>query len=248
MLDTRGDTTQGLPALGKVAPHSSITFTALPSIDNRSSLEYGATAVVLDVVDTGATAGSYVAAYRPGDAVPATSSLNFATGETRSAMVVVPVDTHGRVSLYNNAGSVHLIASVEGFYLPFGSQTEPFNKPLHPITPVRVLDTRSGTGGHKGAIASASGLQVKVAGIAGIPSNATGILVNLTAVAPSANGYLTAADDDISTWHDVSTLNFMAGRTTPVLAYVSISEGYLTLHNAHDSVNAVADIEGYFTN
>ncbi|WP_202234632.1 PKD domain-containing protein [Actinacidiphila reveromycinica] len=248
VLDTRGDKTNGLPALGKVAPHSSLTFTALRNIGNANSAEYGATAVVLDLVETGATSNSYVTAYRPGDAVPTASNLNFGTGETRAAMVVVPVDTNGRVSLYNNAGSVDLIASVEGVYVPFGPTTEPFNKPLHPIAPVRVLDTRSGTGGHKGALASGSTLQVRVGGTAGIPSDVTGVLVNLTAVTPSANGHLTADDpDEFNTSPGASTLNFMAGRTTAVLAYVPCYEGRFTLHNAQGAVNAVADIEGYYT-
>ncbi|MFJ2955086.1 PKD domain-containing protein [Streptomyces sp. NPDC087270] len=248
VLDTRGDKSDGLPALGKVGPNSSLTFTALPGIAERNSPEYGATAVVLDVVATGATSHSYVTAYRPGDAVPTASNLNFATGESRAAMVVVPVDAKGRVSLYNNAGSAHLIASVEGFYVPFGPHTEPFNKPLHPITPVRVLDTRSGTGGHKGAITSGSSVQLDVAGVAGLPSNVTGVLINLTAVGSSANGYLTANDNDDNAGPDASTLNFMAGRTTAVLAYVPLSGTHLSLHNAHESVNAVVDVEGYFTN
>lgn len=242
LLDTRGDKAWGLPALGKVAAHSSVTFTALPGIGLRDSGQYGATSVVLDVAETGATASSYVTAYRPGDAVPTASNLNFGAGETRAAMVVVPVDAQGRVSLYNNAGAVHLIASVEGFYTPFGPQAQPVNKPLHPITPVRVLDTRSGIGGPKGAITSRGGVQVKVAGAAGIPSNATGVLVNLTAVGASANGYLSAYDTD------VSTLNFMAGRTTAVLAYAPLTNGRLVIQNASDTVNAVADVEGYYTN
>ncbi|SEG49070.1 hypothetical protein SAMN05216223_105466 [Actinacidiphila yanglinensis] len=241
LLDTRGDKARGLPALGKVAAHSSLTFTALPRIGVQGSSEYGATSVVLDVAETGATASSYVTAYRPGDAVPTASNLNFGAGETRAAMVVVPVDAQGRVSLYNNAGAVHLIASIEGFYTPFGPQAQPVNKPLHPITPVRVLDTRSGIGGPKGVITSRGGVQVKVAGVAGIPSNATGVLVNLTAVGASANGYLAAYDSD------VSTLNFMAGRTTAVLTYAPLKNGRLVIQNASDTVNAVADVEGYYT-
>ena len=244
VLDTRGGS--GLPKLGKVGAGGSITFSTLQTMNN-GSYEYGATAVVLDVTETNATAGGYVTAYKPGSSRPNTSDLNFAAGETRSTTVVVPVDAQGRVSLYNHAGSVDLIASVEGFYVPFGPTTDPLNEPMTPITPTRVLDTRSGLGAHKAPMGPTSDLSFKVAGVDGIPANATGVLVNLTAVDSTANSYLTAWGDK-STQPYNSALNFMRGQITPVLLYLPIAHGYVDLYNRYGSVNLTADIEAYSTN
>jgi len=244
VLDTRGG--PGLPKLGKVGPGASITFRALDTTD-LGCCEYGATAVVLDVTETNATAASYITAYKPGSSRPNTSDLNFAAGETRSTTVVVPVDAQGRVSLFNHAGSVDLIASVEGFYQPFGPTTDPANEPMTPITPVRVLDTRSGTGARKAPMGPTSDLSFKVAGVDGIPANATGVLVNLTAIDSTTNGYLVAWGDK-STQPANSALNFMHAQITPILVYLPIAHGYADLYNRDGSVNVTADIEAYSTN
>jgi PKD repeat protein len=244
VLDTRGSSAYLLPRLGKVGAGKSVTFQALlPDTHNLNSFEYPATAVVLSVTETHATASSYVTAYRPGTAVPNASGLNFSAGETRSSMVVVPVDSQGRVSLYNHAGSVDLVASVEGFYLPFVTESG-VNKPMNAVTPARVLDTRSGVGGRKAPVGPTSDLRFKVAGVAGIPAGATGVMVNLTAVAPTSNGYLVAWGD-LTGQATASALNFMRGQITPVLVYLPIAHGYATVYNPYGSVDVVADVEAY---
>ncbi|OEJ33397.1 N-acetylmuramoyl-L-alanine amidase [Streptomyces subrutilus] len=43
------------------------------------------------------------------------ANLDFTAGQTIPNLVVVPV-VNGKVSFYNNAGSVDLIADVAGFY------------------------------------------------------------------------------------------------------------------------------------
>ncbi|MCX2184221.1 N-acetylmuramoyl-L-alanine amidase [Streptomyces sp. SKN60] len=55
--------------------------------------------------------------YPYGTTRPNTSNLNVAAGQTVSNLVVVPV-VDGKVTLYNNAGTVDLVADVQGFYAP----------------------------------------------------------------------------------------------------------------------------------
>ncbi|MBZ9598770.1 N-acetylmuramoyl-L-alanine amidase [Streptomyces erythrochromogenes] len=43
------------------------------------------------------------------------SNLNFTAGQTIPNLVIVPV-VNGRVTFYNNAGAVDLIADVAGYY------------------------------------------------------------------------------------------------------------------------------------
>jgi hypothetical protein len=245
VMDTTG--AQRLPKLGKVGAGKSITFTALPDIGNYGNAEYAATAVVLDVTATHATAGSYVTAYAPGSKVPTTYDLNFAAGETRSATIVVPVDSKSRVSLYNHAGSVDLSASMEGFYLPFVS-ADPVNSPIITTTPARVLDTRTGTGAAKKPLPANSRIRFKAAGVAGIPAGATGVWLNLTAVGPTASGSLTVYGDRAGTDPSVPALTFLRGQTTSVLLYLPLSYGYVHLYNPYGSVNVLAEVWAYSVN
>lgn len=78
----------------------------------------GVTAVVLNVTATGPTASSYVTAYPDGQSRPAAgSNLNFTKGETIPNLVIVRVGSDGKVDLYNNAGSVNLVADLQGYFV-----------------------------------------------------------------------------------------------------------------------------------
>ncbi|HEX9033225.1 MAG TPA: peptidoglycan recognition family protein [Streptosporangiaceae bacterium] len=76
----------------------------------------GVTAVVLNVVATNPTKNSYVTVYPDGMTRPGTSNLNFTAGQTFPIQVVVRV-IDGKVDMYNNAGSVNLIADLVGYYM-----------------------------------------------------------------------------------------------------------------------------------
>jgi hypothetical protein len=43
--------------------------------------------------------------------------LNFTRGETIPNLVIVPVGTDGKVDLYNNAGTVNLVADLVGYFV-----------------------------------------------------------------------------------------------------------------------------------
>jgi len=78
----------------------------------------GVTAVVLNLTATGPTASSWVSAYPDGQPRPAAgSNLNFTKGETIPNLVIVPVGADGKVDLYNNAGTVNLVADLQGYFV-----------------------------------------------------------------------------------------------------------------------------------
>ncbi|UYQ63078.1 FlgD immunoglobulin-like domain containing protein [Streptomyces peucetius] len=76
----------------------------------------GVTAVVMNVTATGPTASTYISVYPNGTTRTSASNLNVVAGQTAPNLVIVPV-VNGRVSFYNNAGSVNLIADVAGYYM-----------------------------------------------------------------------------------------------------------------------------------
>lgn len=76
----------------------------------------GATGVVANVTATQGSTGSFVTVYPDGVAKPNASNLNFGPGETIPNLVTVKVALNGKIDLYNELGTVDLIADVVGYY------------------------------------------------------------------------------------------------------------------------------------
>ncbi|MFF1303332.1 beta strand repeat-containing protein [Streptomyces sp. NPDC058307] len=237
VLDTRNGTGT---VKGKAGPGGLISLT-LPAggADNAS-------AVLLNVTETDATASGWVGVEPVSGVPPVSSVLNFTAGQTSANLVVAPV-VDGRVQFYNRAGSVDLIADLEG-YVVSDATTSPHatGSAYFPIPPTRVLDTRNGTGTAQGTLGAKSGLSVKVAGSRGVPAGAKAVLVNLTGVKATTSTWLSAYAGG-SALPAGSTLNLAAGATRANLALVPVgSDGSIAIHNNSGSVDVVADVEGYY--
>ncbi|MER8042085.1 hypothetical protein [Streptomyces sp. NPDC094032] len=76
----------------------------------------GVTAVVLNVTAVAPSAAGFVSVFPGGTVRTSASNLNFTAGTTIPNLVVVPV-VNGKVSFYNHAGSVDLLADVAGYYV-----------------------------------------------------------------------------------------------------------------------------------
>jgi len=74
-----------------------------------------ATAAVLNVTVTDATATSLLTVYPDGQSLPGVSNLNFSKGETIPNLVVVPV-IDGKVDFTNALGNVQVFADLMGYY------------------------------------------------------------------------------------------------------------------------------------
>ena len=114
-------------------------------------------------------------------------------------------------------------------------------------TPVRLLDTRSGIGTPAGRLGNQAAIRVPVSSI-GIPSTAAAVVVNVTAVKPTAPGFVTVYPWTGGTPPVVSNLNFVAGDVVPNLAAVKLgsaaSIGFLTC--LQGTTDLVADVAGYY--
>src|SRR5207247_7056848 len=127
-----------------------------------------ASAVVVNLTVTNTTASSYLTAWPSGPSRALASNLNWPAGDTRPNLAILTVGTSGRVSLYNFAGSVDVIADVVGYFAP-GSGGAAF----HTMPPIRVLDSRDGTGGYTTPWGTGTTRNLTVGGIAGVPVSAT---------------------------------------------------------------------------
>lgn len=75
-------------------------------------------AVILSVVVTEPTAGTFVTVYPTGVAKPVASNVNARAGQTVANTVLVPLGADGSVTLFQFAGSAHLVVDVLGWFPP----------------------------------------------------------------------------------------------------------------------------------
>jgi hypothetical protein len=176
--------------------------------------------------------------------VPGTSNVQFAVGQTVPNLVLVAVGPDGKVDFHNaSSGTVQLIADLAGYYSGSGSL-------LTPVSPVRVLDTRNGTGGVPGPVAANASVSLQVAGVAGVPaSGVTAVVLNVMVTAPTAVGHVTVYPDGMGV-PGTSNVQFAVGQTVPNLVLVAVGpDGKVDFHNASSgTVQVVADLAGYFAN
>ena len=81
----------------------------------------GVSAVALNVTAVSPTSAGYITAWPSLTNRPEASNLNFSPGQNIPNMVIVPVGTDGKISLFNGSGgTVQLLADVAGYYLAGG--------------------------------------------------------------------------------------------------------------------------------
>ena len=233
LLDTRNGT--GV-AQGQLGAGGTLKLT----IAGKAGLPTSTTSVVLNVTVTGGTAGSVLTVFPDGQALPTVSNLNFAAHQTVPNLVTVPV-VDGAVDFHNLAGTVDVVADLDGYYTSDGGQV------YHGVTPTRALDTRNGTGAPVGPLGPGASMTLTVAGVAGVPANASAVIMNVTATGGSAGGFLTVYPSDATSVPTATNVNFSAGQTIANLVIVPVRNGTVNIFNGFGTVDVVADITGYFT-
>jgi hypothetical protein len=211
-------------------------------------------AAILNVTAVTPPATGYITAWPFGASQPLASNLNLNPNLTVPNLVVAGVGSHSgnsAVSLYNGSTTgTPLIADVQGYFPTTSGYTA--------LVPKRLLDTRTGQtscDGVKqysgaGAISSGARLDLTVTGRCGAVIPATGVgtvVLNVTAVVPTAPGYVTVWPTGASQ-PLASNLNLNPGTTIPntVIAKVG-AQGQISIYNGGSApLNIVVDAEGWF--
>ena len=235
LLDTRTNGSGGVPAAG---------ITTL-QVTGHGGVPVGAAAVVVNLTAVTPAAPGYLTAYPAGTTRPTTSSVNFATGTTVANLAAVKLSPGGALTVASGSPRpTQLVVDVQGYYL---AGTPLADGTFQGLTPVRVLDTRSGVGAAKARVAAGSTLTLQVTGRGGVPATGVGAAVlNLTAVAPTSSGYLTAFPVGAAA-PSTSNVNYVAGHNVATAAVVRVSSaGTIAIHNAGAGmVDILADVSGY---
>ncbi|PZS13421.1 MAG: hypothetical protein DLM57_16735 [Pseudonocardiales bacterium] len=118
--------------------------------------------------------------------------------------------------------------------------------------PVRILDTRAGSGTQQGLpspLAAGQTYAFTVAGMANVPANARAVAVNVTVDKPRHAGYLQLFPDNGPTTPlpNGSTLNFATGQTIANFDIVQLSSIGRFRVQASTDTDVVIDVVGYFT-
>ena len=205
----------------------------------------GVAAVALNVTVTNPTAASYLTVSPTGSARPTASNMNYVAGQTVPNMVVAKLGTGGKVDVYNAAGSTDVIFDVAGWY---SDGTTTAGGTYGSLTPSRILDTRNGTGAPAGRLTGGASLGVQVTGRGGVPTSGVGaVVLNVTAVGPSAGSYLTVYPTG-SAVPTASNLNFSPGQNVPNLVIVKVGTGgTVNVFNAVGLTDVVFDVAGWYS-
>ncbi len=172
------------------------------------------------------------------------SSFTFATPAEPSG--------YDQVQVTNLAGASTLTTATGYIYSGLGS--------FIPVTPFRIVDTRSGRCGiHTcGALGAGQTLALQITGYidartgGSVPTNATAVVLNVLAVNGSASSLLTVSPSGTGR-PLASNLNFTAHTNIANLVTVALgqsstsdSQREVNIYNALGTLDVVVDVEGYF--
>jgi hypothetical protein len=183
------------------------------------------------------SATSYLTVWPTGQPLPYSSNLNLAPGRVVPNLAISKLGNDGTISFYNYAGETHIIADVMGWF--------PAASGFHSLTPLRILDTRVGTG-VLGAVGARRTIDTDGLCRGNVPLNAKAIVINVTAVTPTAAGYITVWPSGEAR-PESSNLNFVPGQTVPNLVITKVGiEGMVSFYNEAGDTHLIADVMGWF--
>jgi hypothetical protein len=243
LLDTRPGTTtiDGAFAGGGLRPNDSVQVL---TIAGRAGVPVGASTVELNVTVDQPQIPGFITVY-PCDANrPTASNLNYVGGQAVPNAVISKLAADGTVCVFVS-GATHLLVDVAGYFadatvlVPLGA-------------PGRLLDTRPGGTTIDGAF-SGTGLrpatgtvQLNVAGRAGIPANASAVVLNVTVDQAQAEGFITVYPAGVGR-PIASNLNYLAGQTVPNAVIARLGSGGTLCIYDLAATHLIVDVAGYLT-
>ena len=196
-----------------------------------------ALAVALNLTIVGAAAPGFATLYPCGAAQPEASNINYAAGQTIANSAIAKPGAGGKVCIYSSAPA-NVLVDVAG-YFPAGSDYTPIPNP------VRTLDTRNGIGAPAADLAAGQTLELPSTGIAGVPTDASAVAVNLTIVGANAAGFATMYPCGAAR-PDASNINYSAGQTIAASAIAKPGVGGKICIYTYATADVLVDVAGYF--
>lgn len=202
--------------------------------------ESGVDAVVLNLLSVQPTDNGYVTAWPSGTDRPTTANLSYRAGRNIPNLTMCKVGADGTIEIEASRGQVHLVADVVGCFTSSGAQ-------LSPVAPARLLDTRDGTGAALARIGAGQEIVLRVTGANGVPATANAVALNVSAVNPTAQTFLTVYPDGEAR-PEASSLNPDPGAVSANLVIAKVGDGgRIRIFNNRGNVDLLADLTAYFS-
>ncbi len=211
-------------------------------VTGRGGSGSNAAAVSLNLTATETGGLGFATVYPCGTSRPEASTINYGPGATIANGIIAKVGSGGKVCIYTHARA-HLVVDIDG-YFPSGSD-------YRPLTPARLLDTRSGQSTidgddvGTGALRGGSMYELDVTGRGGTASSVAAVTVNLTATDTSAPGFATVFPCGTSR-PEASTINYGPGATIANSVVTKVGSGGKVCIYTHARAHFVVDVTGYF--
>ena len=220
--------------------NSAVAAQSTTRIARPASIPADATAVAANITVDVARSGGFWTAWPAGASRPNSSVLNIErSGQTRSAMTIVPVTASG-FDVFSLGGG-HLIVDVVGYFTgPSAASSE--DGLFVPMPPSRKLDTREPTPvGRQAPLVATESIE-----FTSPVSGASALVYNLTTTGAAGAGFVTAYPAG-NTRPGTSNVNApQASYTVANLAITTVSTRGVALYSLSGE-HLVVDITGYFT-
>lgn len=173
--------------------------------------------------------------------MPYVISSDLSYGESGQSMRLM------RKSLAVAGAAALVLAVMPGFSGVASAATPTQIGDLFPVTPSRILDTRSGNGAPQAKLGANATLKLQVAGRGGVPaSGVSAVVLNVTVTNPSSATFMTVYPTGIAK-PNASNLNITKGWTGANSVTVKVgSDGAVNLWNQAGNLDVIADVTGYY--
>lgn len=261
----------GAKAIGPTSPSFDIDLLGLStsSFVNRwlpaGTSSSDVLAVVAGITVVAPTSDGYLGVYPPG--VPPTvpsAVVNYRTGKTVSNLAILRPNSSGRLSLSTfgvAAGTVDVFVDVFGWMSTStytngtpDDTTDERGARLVPVEPKRILDTRNDAAADT-PLGAGGTLTLPIRGVLErggsavvVPNdpNVVGVLMNLTVVQPTADGFVSVLPAAPSGVPGTANAVTSPGLVKGTLAMMPVGpDGSVVLYNSAGSTNVVVDVMGY---
>ena len=240
LADTRatGLTVDGQFAAGGKRAAGSVL--ELP-VAGRGGVPANATSVALNVTAVGPDGGGFLTVFPCGVGQPNASNVNYKTGQDIANAVVAGVGAGGKVCVATSAAT-DLIVDVNGAF--------PIDTTISTASPARVHDSRAtgatvdGVEQGGGRVAAGSTTTVRVGGRAGVPKDARAAIVNVTADATDAAGFVTVFPCGTAK-PNASNLNYPTGGTVAGLSVAKLGGDGSVCVFTSAAMQLIVDVTGY---
>ena len=217
-------------------------------VGGRGGITAGAVAVTVNVTVVHPSAAGTLYLGPVGIARPGTYTIAFNKNDVTAYGSTIALSPTGTISgtYLGSSGTTDLVLDVTGFFTPDAT-----GDTYHPLTPVRLLDTRPASKiGLSGKFVALKPREFLIRGRGGVPSNAKAVTGNLTVV-NSNNSWAVYLGDTYQTAPSTSTINFSKGQIRANSLTVILSpSGTLWatfLSSGGKTTDLVFDVTGYYT-